>query len=264
MLYFLEILLFVLIFLFGASFFSFLNVVIYRLPKKISFVGGRSFCPICGETLKGRDMIPIFSYLLLRGRCRNCGAPISSRYPLVEALGGCFSVLCLRQFGNTGEGFYQITLSAVTVFAFLSILTTVTFIDLDTMEIPNGLVLAAAGCGLVSVFVFPDITLLSRIIGVFSVSVPLLLITLLIPGAFGGGDIKLMAACGLFLGWQLSLVSLFLAVLSGGLYGGGLLAAEKKGRKEHFAFGPFLCAGMGIAFFCGNEILNWYLGFFRF
>ena len=209
-------------------------------------------------------MVPIFSYLLLRGKCRTCKAPISPRYPLVETLGGVSAVLCLWRFGGTGEGWFQLTPSVILVFAFLSVLTVVAFIDIDTMEIPNGLVLAAACCGIISLFVFPEITLLSKIIGVFSVSVPLLVLTLLIPGAFGGGDIKLMAACGLFLGWQLSLVSLFLAILTGGLYGGILLATGKKGKKEHFAFGPFLCGGMAAAFFFGKEILSWYLGFFQF
>ena len=94
------------------------------------------------------------------------------------------------------------------------------------------------------------------------VSLPLYLLTIPVPGAFGGGDIRLTAACGIFLGWKLNLLALFLAVMGGGIYGMWLLATKRKGKKDHFAFGPFLCVGMAIAMFAGENILNWYLGFF--
>lgn len=242
------------IFFFGASVFSFINVVIYRLPRKLSFVNGRSMCPHCQKTLRGRDMLPVLNWFYLRGKCHFCGEPIALRYPLIEGLGGCLALLCVKYFGAVP--------AAAVVFAFLCILTVVAFVDLDTMEIPNGLVLWAGVVGVISIFVFPEVNLISRIIGIFSVSLPLFLITLAVPGGFGGGDIKLMAACGLFLGWKLCLLSLCFGLLTGGLYGIWLLAAGKKGRKEHFAFGPFLCLGMTVALFWGEQILDWYLSFF--
>lgn len=237
----------------GASIFSFLNVVIYRAPRHLSFITGRSICPKCGKQLKAIDMFPILNWVFLRGKCHFCKSPISLRYPMVELLGGVFAILVVWQYGWS--------LQSVLIFAFLCILTVTAFVDYDTMEIPNGFVIAALISGIAAIFLFPQISLLSRLIGFLCVSLPMLLITFLIPGAFGGGDIKLMAACGLFLGWQLTLLSFFLAVLGGGAYGGWLLITKKKGRKEHFAFGPFLCVGMAAAVFIGTPIINWYAGF---
>lgn len=241
-----------LIWLFGACIFSFLNVVIYRVPRQISFVRGYSHCPACDHQLTGLDMVPVFSWLFLRGRCRYCGGKVSSRYTWIELFGGCIALLCVFKIGYN--------LAAVTVFAFLGMLTVVAFVDIDTMEIPNGFVLAILIIGVCSIVTLRGVSLVERLIGMVSVSLPLLLITLAIPGAFGGGDIKLMGACGLLLGWRLNLVSLFLAVLTGGLYGIFLLVTKRKGRKDHFAFGPFLCLGMFLAVFWGQPLMDWYLG----
>lgn len=243
---------YILVFLMGAAIFSFLNVVIYRVPKKMDFVRGRSACPDCGHQLGALDMIPVFGWIFLGGKCRYCKEKISPRYTLVELLGGILAV--------GSAAIYGWSLQAVVVFAFFAVLTVVTFVDIDTMEIPNGFVIAALLIGVVSIFAFSEISLLERAIGIISVSVPLLLITMAIPGAFGGGDIKLMAACGVFLGWKLSLIALFLAILTGGIYGMILLAGRKKGRKDHFAFGPFLCIGMTVSFLVGEQLLSWYLG----
>ena len=237
--------------LFGACIFSFLNVVIYRVPRQLSFVRGRSQCPGCGHCLTGLDMVPVFSWLFLRGRCRYCGGKISARYTWIELFGGCIALLCVFKIG--------FNLAAFTAFAFLGMLTVVAFVDIDTMEIPDELVLAIFLIGLISIVTMPGTALVGRLIGMIAVSLPLLLITLVVPGAFGGGDIKLMSACGLLLGWKLNLVALLLAILGGGLYGMYLLACKKKGRKEHFAFGPFLCAGMLIALFWGNQLADGYL-----
>lgn len=240
-----------LIWLFGASIFSFLNVVIYRVPRGISFVKGYSHCPDCNHRLLGSDMVPVFSWLFLRARCRYCGGRVSSRYTWIELMGGCIALLCVCKIGYN--------LEAITIFAFLGMLTVVAFVDIDTMEIPNGFVLTILFIGMISIVTVPGITLVERLIGMVCVSLPLLLITMAVPGAFGGGDIKLMGACGLLLGWKLSLVSLFLAIVTGGLYGIYLLGTKKKGRKEHFAFGPFLCVGMFAAVFWGQSLMEWYL-----
>lgn len=240
-----------LVFAAGASVFSFMNVVIYRLPRKISFVRGRSHCPACGAMLKWYDMVPVLNWFYLRGKCRGCGARISFRYPAVECLGGVLALLCLGRFG------WQY--SAVTAFFLMAVLTAVAFIDADTMEIPNGLPILVFVLAVAGALLGMEPSLSSRLIGFFAVSAPMLLLTLAVPGAFGGGDIKLMAAAGAFLGWKLSLVAAFLAIVAGGIYGVYLLASKKKGRKEHFAFGPFLCAGIGAAVLWGDAILNWYL-----
>ncbi len=241
-------------FLLGCCIFSFLNVVIYRLPKKMDFVTGRSACPFCGHALGAPDMVPVLGWVFLGGKCRYCKAGISVRYPLVELAGGIAAVLCSYHFG--------INPRAIIAFLFLCVLTVVSFVDMDTMEIPFSLVIAAALMGVLSVLFFPEISFVERVIGIFCVSVPLYLLTVAVPGAFGGGDIKLMAACGIFLGWKLNLLALFLGVMGGGIYGFWLLAAKRKKRTDHFAFGPFLCLGMAAALFWGEKILDWYLGFF--
>ena len=156
--------------------------------------------------------------------------------------------------------FYASFLNLVIILIFINMLLLISFVDIATMEIPNTFVIAALVLGIISIFTMPGTSLLSRILGMFVVSAPLLLITLLVPGAFGGGDIKLMAACGLFLGTKLTLLSFAFAVLTGGLYGIWLLVMKKKSGKEHFAFGPFLCLGMAAALFIGDRVWNWYAG----
>ena len=288
-----------LIFMMGTAIFSFLNVVIYRVPKQLNFVKGASFCPSCGHELRLCDMVPVFSYIFLRGKCRYCKTHIPVRDTLTEILGGILAVATVLRFGSpegiigassnsaaiaaegistgaaavstdifdyaagvlTGAGGTSALLRILTVFAYLCVLEIVAFVDHDTMEIPNGFIIAMLVVAVVSFFTFPEITIPERLIGFVCTSGPLFLITLAIPGAFGGGDIKLLAACGLFLGWKLSLVALFLGILTGGIWGIVLLASKKAGRKDHFAFGPFLCFGLAFAAFFGTALIAWYMGF---
>ena len=220
-----SILLYMLVFVAGACLFYLLNGIIYLVPRKLGFKEGyRAF--------------------------RKAG--YRPRYLVSIVLGGAAAVASQIYFGSPA--------ASVTVILFLGILLVVGFVDWDTMEIPDSFVAAAFASGFLSVFTMPGTGILSRIIGIFAVSVPLLLLTLAVPGAFGGGDIKLMAGCGLFLGAKLCLLSLAFAVLTGGLYGIWLLLTRKKGGKEHFAFGPFLCVGMAAALFVGDWVLNWYMG----
>ncbi len=242
------------IFVIGLCIGSFLNVLAYRIPNRLDFVRGRSFCPACRHTLAARDLVPVLSWLFLRGKCRYCGAKISPRYCVVELLTGALAVLCGLVFG--------LSLAALAAFAACCILLTVSLIDMDTQEIPDGLIIALAIVAVAAIWAMPGQTVVSRLIGMACVSVPMLLIDLLIPTSFGGGDIKLMAAGGFLLGWKLTLLSMFAALLFGGGYGIYLLARKKAGKRDHFAFGPFLAAGMGIALFAGDAILGWYLGLF--
>lgn len=244
------------VFLFGICIGSFLNVVVYRVPNGISLVKGRSFCPACKEPIRDYDLIPVLSFLILGGRCRHCQDKISPRYPLVELFTGVVAVLLFWKYG--------FTLLAVEACLLLAVLLPVFLIDMDTLTIPNGLVLCLLVPAALSVFLQKDVTLLSRGIGLICVSVPMYLLTLLIPDCFGGGDIKLMAAAGLLLGWKNCLFAAFVGILLGGLWAIFLLLIRKKGRKEHMAFGPFLCIGIGGAFLFGDAAIHGYFSLFGF
>ena len=248
------LILYLFIFFTGACLGSFCNVVAYRLPRKLDFVKGRSFCPACGHTLAPLDLVPFFSWLCLGGKCRYCGARISRRYPLTEAAAGLFAVASVLRFGPT----WGAAVAALICCALLIL----SLIDADTQEIPDGLILALFVLGAAGVFAWPEPGLVARLIGAVCVSVPMLLINLLVPTSFGGGDIKLMAVMGALLGWKNALLAMFIALLLGGGYGIYLLARRKKGRKDHFAFGPFLSAGCVVALFFGDALIGWYLELF--
>jgi leader peptidase (prepilin peptidase)/N-methyltransferase len=283
-----NIIIYLFVFVVGTVIGSFLNVLIYRIPRKLDFVKGRSFCPNCDHSLGALDLIPVLSYLALGRKCRYCAEPISPRYMVVELIGGAGALLCFAAFcgvpiveltlliGDTCivyetlliadawlTGFYAPYLGALLYFVVFCILLVVTVIDTDTMEIPNGLNIALAVCGVLAVLVGPQVALLDRAIGLFCVSAPLFIIAFIVPGAFGGGDIKLMAAAGILLGWQQVLVAAFIGIIIGGVYGVYLMVTRKKGRKEHFAFGPALCVGIATSMFLGDTLLSTYIGLFK-
>lgn len=245
---------YVFVFIIGASVGSFLNVLIYRVPRGEDFVKGRSHCTNCGVTLKFYNMIPILSWFLLKGKCKNCDSKISARYPLVEAIGGVLALACVLKL--------DFSLRAVVAFFVMSMLVALSFVDLDTMEIPNGFLLWLIVPCVISVIMFDDLTLKQKVIGFFVVSLPMLLLTYVVDGAFGGGDIKLMAVCGFFLGWQITLVATFLGLVSGSIYGVFLLTRKNAELKQHFAFGPFLSAGIIIAILWGQELVELYIRMF--
>lgn len=242
------------LFLAGASVFSFLNVLVWRIPRRISFIRGRSVCESCGHVLGMRELCPVFGWIWVRGRCRYCGAKLPVSHLLYELLGGLLLIGCGRWQEYTAE--------ALLWFLFFGLLTAVARIDWQTMEIPDGLTAACAILGVTMWILGLHPEAGERLIGAVCVSLPMFVLAVVIPGAFGGGDIKLMAACGLVLGWKQTVTAMFLAVLAGGIYGGWLLFSGKKGRKEQFAFGPFLCMGMGAAAVYGEQLLTWYLSLF--
>lgn len=145
---------------------------------------------------------------------------------------------------------------------FFAALTAAAWVDRKTMTIPDYFPALIFLLAIKSPFWAEDASVYIKLLGVLSVSLPMLLLTLAVPGAFGGGDIKLMAACGAFLGWERNLLAMFLAVLGGGGWGIWLLAGKKAGLKDQFAFGPFLCAGVMISALWGEDILRWYLSCF--
>ena len=246
-------------FLLGAALFSFMNVVAWRLPRGKNPLTGRSFCPQCGAALTAGDLVPVFSWLFLRGRCRHCGARIPVRYFLVEVLGGVLALGCTRRFGTAlslTQGLFGMSWAALTALSVCGILLSIALIDAETQLIPDRLNLALAVCGVVGTLLSPA-GWLPHLIGAFCVSVPMLLLCLAIDGAFGGGDIKLLFLTGLFFGWKGNLLCLVLACVVGIVWG---LAGKRRG--EAIPWGPSIAVGAWITALAGQPFINWYLGFF--
>ena len=245
------------VFVIGAIIGSFLTVCIYRLPREQSIIRPRSSCPECGRTIRWFDNVPLLSFLLLRGRCRNCLASISYRYPLVEFLNGMGYVAILWRFGWGWP--------ALVYGIFFSALLAVTLIDLDHLIIPDAITLPGIILGVMcSVWILP-VGVFNSLIGVMVGGGVLLVIAWLSPFLFGkegigGGDIKLLAMVGAFLGWELTLATLMMASIIGALIGLGLMAVSAMKCGQYMPFGPYLTTGAVLSLFFGSEILTWYLG----
>ena len=259
MLLFLEAILWVIRFFFGACIFSFLNVIIDRMPRGESVVKGRSHCTSCGRVLTPLELIPCVSFLCLGGKCRSCKASIPVRDFLVELFGGMAFVCCDRYFGCGSLGI--LSLSGTVIFMYLGILTVIALIDWATQTIYDRFHVCILVLGIISIWLFPQHTILDRLIASAVISVPMLLLTLVIPGAFGGGDIKLMAVSGFLLGTSSIVCAMFFGLITGGGYAAIMLGTGKLGKKDHFAFGPFLAFGLALSAFFGDRIMAWYLGF---
>ncbi|HXX81746.1 MAG TPA: prepilin peptidase [Thermodesulfovibrionales bacterium] len=251
---------FVIVFLFGSLIGSFLNVCIYRLPRSLSVIFPSSRCPSCTIPIKAYDNIPLLSFLLLRGKCRYCKKHIPLRYPLVEALNALLYVFVLWRFGF---GWHTPVL-----FAFCSAMIVITFIDLDFQIIPDTITLPGIPLGLIAAsLVFPDPFDRSSILGLGRALIGLLtggatfyLIAVLSRGGMGGGDIKMMAMVGSFMGWKSVFLTTFAGSLLGSCVGIFLMVMKGKGRKTKIPFGPFLAAGALVSLLFGQEILSLYLG----
>lgn len=242
---------------FGLLFGSFLNVVIYRLPRNETVVGGRSMCPHCRKTIHWFDNIPVISWIVLRGRCRSCGWKIPVRYPLVELLTGISAAGAVWASG--------LTLTALWVFAFLAILIAITFIDWEHQIIPDPLSLGGTVLGWIGAAVCLDITLVQSIVGSVVGAGLIWGIALLYKAArkvdgMGGGDVKLMAMIGAFLGWQMVFAVLFLAAFAGSVYGVILLKRGGGDGKTAVAFGSFLAPSAILMWFAGERLMALYLG----
>ena len=242
--------------LMGACAASFFNAMAFRRMRGESNLKGRSKCPDCGADLTWFELIPIFSWLLVMGKCAACDEPISPRYLISELAGALAAALCFICFG-----FSYMTLLA---FAVMVILVAISLFDLSTMEIPNGLIIAIMPLALLAVLAQPEIPPLDRCIGFFTANLPMLILSLFISGAFGGGDIKLMAVCGFLLGWQSTILAFFIAVVTAGCLAVSLMIRKKAKRGTKIPFGPHLCIGVAIAMLYGGQIIDWYLGFFLF
>lgn len=246
--------------LFGLMVGSFCNVCIHRLPKGESVIAPRSRCPACGTAIRPLDNVPLLSFLWLRGRCRDCGAAISWRYPLVEALtGGLFGAAVLA-FGPSLRGFVAALL--------LAALVVVTFIDLEHQVIPDEVTLVGLPVGLVASLLTGWPPVAEALLAALGGAGGFYLLAVYGEVAFqrevlGGGDVKLAGMLGAFLGGRGFLLASFLACLAGGLVGGFLLATGRAGRGTLLPFGPFLAFGAVASLFFGDALWAWYWGLLR-
>jgi leader peptidase (prepilin peptidase) / N-methyltransferase len=245
------------VFAFGAIIGSFLNVCIVRLPEERSIVRPPSHCPTCRRDIAWYDNVPLVSYVLLRGRCRGCGTRISPLYPTVELLTGALAVALWLRLGPT--------LAFLGYFAFASALVTITFIDLDHRIIPDVISLPGILVGLAVSFVSPLVTPIDAVLGMLAGGGVLLAIAVTYQAirgqeGMGGGDVKLLAMIGAFLGWQSVFVTLMVASLIGSLIGVALMLYQRADTKLAIPFGPFLACGALVYLFFGDRILALYFG----
>jgi leader peptidase (prepilin peptidase)/N-methyltransferase len=247
----------VIVFILGLLIGSFLNVCIYRIPLQKTVVRGRSYCTACNSLIPWYCNIPLLSYLFLKGRCKNCGESISVIYPVVELLNAVLYLLIWKTFG--------LGITALLLAVLFSVLIVISFIDLKHQIIPDGLVLVILIFGIVNGLyqtLAEGAPWYTWVIGFFAASVPLLTLGLIYSDGMGGGDIKLMAAAGLFLGWKLILLSLFLGALYGLFVSVYIILVKKGSRKSIMPFGPMLSLGMITAALAGNQIIAWYFSLF--
>jgi leader peptidase (prepilin peptidase)/N-methyltransferase len=251
--------LWVLIGVFGLAIGSFLNVVIWRVPRGESIMRPPSHCPSCDDPIKLRDNVPVLSWGLLRGKCRSCGAAISLRYPLVEsAVGLLFVGLAIR---------YQHQPWLVPALCYLAAIgVALSMIDLDVRRLPNALtlpsyVVAAGLLALAAVLEHHPSRLIGAAIGMAALYGLYFALMMIKPGGMGFGDVKLAGVLGMYLGylgWGALGVGAFLAFLIGGLAGIVLMFAGHAGRKSRIPFGPFMITGALIAVFFGQSLAHVY------
>ncbi len=243
-------------FIFGLFIGSFLNVCIYRIPANRSIVTPASNCPACGTPIQFYDNIPIVSYILLMGKCRQCTSKISVRYPMVELLTGILAALCVLKFG--------LSLAAGIYFVFTATLLVITFIDIDHRIIPDVISLPGIPLFFAASFFLPGIGPVESIIGILVGGGSLFLVAWLyymLTGkeGMGGGDIKLLAMIGAIVGWQGVILTVFAASITGTAVGGALMLFSGKNLKLAIPFGPFLSMGAAVSVFYGPELIRWYI-----
>ena len=242
------------VFIFGICIGSFLNVCIYRIPQGISISKGRSFCPSCHHQLHAMDLIPLFSYLFLKRKCRYCHELISPRYFCIELLTGILFILI-----------YHMNQMSVLFFlncSFASLLLVIALIDYDTMDIYDYNHICFILLAILRLLFVHDESIISMLLGAIIISLPLLIIYFLTKGGIGMGDIKLMASTGLFLGFNTTLVAFIIGTILAALVGIYYLIRGQKEIQDRMAFGPFLAIGLFIASLYGNILISFYLSLF--
>jgi leader peptidase (prepilin peptidase)/N-methyltransferase len=234
---------------------SFLNVVAWRLPRGESLVHPGSRCPSCEAPIRPYDNVPVLSWLLLRGRCRACGAPISPRYPIVEAATAALFVAVVLVKGADRDAWLGL--------AFVTLLVPVTLIDLELRIIPNKILLPGAVVGLALVAALQSDDLVEHLIAAAAAFGFLLAAALAYPRGMGMGDVKLAGVMGVYLGRAVG-PAMLVALLSGTVVGMAVIARKgaKEGRKTAIPFGPFLALGGVVGLLAGDAIVDWYLDTF--
>jgi leader peptidase (prepilin peptidase)/N-methyltransferase len=250
---------FILVFAAGLAIGSFLNVVIYRLPREKSILKPPSSCPGCGARIRFYDNIPVLSFILLRGHCRNCGFRIPVRYPVVELLAGILPLFAVYYFGFTVKGFEAVFLSLIFIPIF--------YIDLDYTIIPDLFTLPGAAMGFALSFVPGSFigwqqSLIGLLVGGGSFYLVALIGQFVFrKEALGLGDVKFAAMLGAFLGWEILLLIMILASFFGSVVGIAMIYFAGKGRKSYIPFGPFLVISAWISIYFGPSIIKAYLDF---
>jgi len=243
------------IFIIGLVIGSFSNVCIYRIPRNESLVSPGSHCPQCNKPIPFYDNIPVISYILLKGKCRYCGQPIPLQYPIVELATGLFYLALYL--------FYGLQLITIIYMILCTLLIIISFIDLKERIIPDVLSLPFIAIGFIVSFFLRTLSPIDSLLGILAGGGSLLIIAiagtyLFKKEAMGGGDIKLAAMIGAFLGWQLTLLSLFLGFFLGSIIGVIVLIINK-GKSDIVPFGPFIALGAMLSIFWGQAIIFWYL-----
>ncbi len=243
------IFIYILVFLYGIMIGSFLNVCIYRIPKGENIAIVRSHCMTCDHQLKWYDNIPLFSWMILRGKCRYCKAPISPQYPIIEASNGVLWLLVSIVKG--------ISVDSLLYALLFSALLTLSVIDFRTYEIPAGINIFILTLGLImTVLHYTD--WLDHVIGFLAVSIPLYILIVATDGrAMGGGDMKLMATAGLLIGWKLIILAFALGCIIGAPI--HVLRMKISGEDRVLAMGPYLSMGIAIAVLWGDKLIDIYL-----
>lgn len=247
----------ILVFVFGMVVGSFLNVCICRMPNNESIVFPPSHCPHCLYQIRWYDNIPLLSYLLLDGKCRGCGVRISLQYPFVELLNGVLALSLFLRFGST-------PLFAI-MFIFCSALVVITFIDIEHQIIPDEISLPGIIIGFLLSFFIKGHYWLNSLFGILLGGGTLLLVAysyqkLTGKEGMGGGDIKLLAMMGAFLGWKAVPFIIFTSSLIGSLIGISIMLLKEKDSKLAIPFGPYLAFGAVLYIFYGKPLIQWYLG----
>ncbi len=240
---------------------SFLNVLIIRVPKGEDFVKTRSHCTTCNYTLRWYDLIPLLSYLTLGGKCRKCGEGISPIYPIIELINGLMYgfIFYLKGSELTASGIIDASLACL----MFSTLLVISIIDLRELIIPDGFVIFIFILGILKIVgefaLLSSPNLITHLIGLFIISLPLLIIAIITKGGMGMGDVKLMAAAGFFLGAYLIVEAFFIGAIIGGIVAIGLVVAKKVKKDTKIPFGPFLAGGIMMTILFGEKILDWYI-----
>jgi len=248
----------ILIFILGLIVGSFSNVCIYRVPRNESIIYPASHCPKCRSKIKPFDNIPLLSFILLKGRCRNCKSKISIQYPIVELLTGLMYLIIYLIYGLSVQTLIYIILS--------SALIIIAFIDLNEQIVPDVISLPGIVIGFILSFFVTYISFINSALGVVVGGGIILIIGLggsviFKKEAMGGGDVKLAAMIGAFLGWRYIVISLFLGFFLGALAGIFLILSKIKSREDTVPFGPFIVLGSFITLLWGEKIISWYIGF---